>query len=172
MHPGRSGQARHGLRAPHVPLTCLPTGSKLYRTVRYWEVTAMQDTTRFGRCGRIVRLLLAGSLLAAAGCAPLPRTDAAPTMKKVQQLGSADSFTAPVAAWPGDGWWRAYGDPQLDGLIDEGLRGSPDLDLAKARLTAAAAMVKSAHAARLPEITGTAAFTQQKQSYNNLIPKE
>ncbi len=133
----------------------------------------MQDSTRPARrCARIVKLLLAGSLLAAAGCAPLPRTESGPTVKKVEQLGSTDSFTAPVAAWPGDGWWRTYGDPQLDGLIDEALRGSPDLDLAKARLTAAAAMVKSAHAARLPEITGTASFTEQKQSYNNLIPKD
>jgi NodT family efflux transporter outer membrane factor (OMF) lipoprotein len=133
----------------------------------------MQDTTRPARhCARIVKLLLAGSLIAAAGCAPLPRTESAPEMKKVEQLGSADSFTAPVAAWPGDGWWRAYGDAQLDGLIDEGLRGSPDLELAKARLQAASAMVKSAHAARMPEVTGTASFTTQKQSYNNLIPKE
>ena len=93
-------------------------------------------------------------------------------MKKVEQLGSAESFTAPVAAWPGDGWWRAYGDPQLDTLIDEGLRGSPDLDLAKARLQAASAMVKSAHAARRPEITGTAGVSEAKQSYNNGIPKE
>jgi NodT family efflux transporter outer membrane factor (OMF) lipoprotein len=133
----------------------------------------MLDTTRSGRrCSRIVRLLIAGSLLAAAGCAPLPRTDSAPTLKKVEELGSTNSFAAPAATWPGDGWWRTYGDPQLDGLIDEGLRGSPDLDLARARLQAASAMVKGAHAARLPEITGTASFTQQKQSYNNLIPKD
>jgi len=133
----------------------------------------MQDTTRPARrCARIVKLLLASSLIVAAGCAPFPRTESAPAMKKVEQLGSADSFTAPVAAWPGDGWWRAYGDSQLDGLIDEGLRGSPDLDLAKARLQAASAMVKSAHAARLPEVTGTAAFMEQKLSYNNNIPKQ
>jgi len=133
----------------------------------------MQDTTRPARrCARIVKLLLASSLIVAAGCAPFPRTESAPAMKKVEQLGSADSFTAPVAAWPGDGWWRAYGDSQLDGLIDEGLRGSPDLDLARARLLAASAMVKSAHAARMPEVTGTASFTEQKQSYNNLIPKD
>ena len=132
----------------------------------------MHDTTRPARrCARIVRLLLAGSLLAAAGCAPLLRTEPAPTLKKVEELGSANSFAAPAAAWPGDGWWRTYGDAQLDGLIDEGLRGSPDLDLAKARLQAASAMVKSAHAARLPEVTGTASFTEQKQSYNNLVPK-
>ena len=133
----------------------------------------MQDTTgSSARCGRMVKLLLAASLLAAAGCAPLPRTDSAPTLKKVEELGSSNSFTAPPAAWPGDGWWRAYGDAQLDALIGEGLRGSPDLDLAQARLQAALGVVRSAHAARMPEVTGTASFTEQKQSYNNLIPKD
>ncbi|HVO46423.1 MAG TPA: efflux transporter outer membrane subunit [Steroidobacteraceae bacterium] len=133
----------------------------------------MPNTTRPAhRCALIVKLLLASSLIAAAGCAPLPRTGSAPAVKKVEQLGSADSFTAPIAAWPGDGWWHAYGDSQLDGLIDEGLRGSPNLDLARARLLSASAMVKSAHAARMPEVTGSASFTEQKQSYNNIIPKD
>ena len=121
---------------------------------------------------RIVKVMLAASLLATAGCAQLPRMDSPPAVKKVEQLGSSNSFAAPGAAWPGDGWWRAYGDAQLDALIEEALRGSPDLDLAQARLHAAMAQVQGAHAARIPEVSGTASFTEQKQSYNNLIPKE
>jgi len=135
----------------------------------------MQETNAFRRptgCARIVKVLLAASFVAAAGCAPLPRMDSPPTLKKVDELGSANSFAAPGAAWPGDGWWRVYGDAQLDGLVDEALHGSPDLDLAQARLHAAMAAVQGAHATRLPEVTGTAAFTEQKQSYNNLIPKQ
>ena len=31
--------------------------------------------------------------------------------------------------------------------------------------------VQGAHATRIPEVTGTASFTEEKQSYNNLIPK-
>jgi len=123
-------------------------------------------------CIRRVKLLLAAGVLAAAGCAPIPRMDSPPAIKKVEQLGSSNSFAAPRAAWPGDGWWRVYGDAQLDTLIEEALRGSPDLDLAQARLHAAMAQVTGAHAARIPEVTGTAGFTEQKQSYNNLIPKQ
>ena len=33
------------------------------------------------------------------------------------------------------------------------------------------AQVQGAHASRMPEVTGTASFTEQKQSYNYLIPK-
>ena len=126
---------------------------------------------RFTGCALILKVLLSASLLASSGCAPLPRMDSPPALKKVEQLGSSNSFSAPDAAWPGDGWWRAYGDAQLDALIEEALRGSPDLDLAQARLHAAMAQVQGAHATRIPEVTGTASFTEQKQSYNYLIPK-
>lgn len=122
-------------------------------------------------CQRLVSALLAFSLLTSAGCAQLPRLDPPPAIKGVEQLGSSNSFSAPDAAWPGDGWWRAYGDAQLDALIGEALRGSPDLNLAQARLHAAMAQVHGAHAARIPEVTGTASLTEQKQSYNYLIPK-
>jgi len=122
-------------------------------------------------CTRIVKVLLSASLLAASGCAPIPRMDSPPALKKVEQLGSSKSFAAPDAAWPGDGWWRVYGDVQLDALIDESLRGSPDLDLAQARLHAAMAQVQGAHATRIPEVTGSASLTEEKQSYNYLIPK-
>ena len=87
----------------------------------------MQETKgrRHTGCTRIVKVLLAASFLTAAGCAPLPRMDSPPTLKKVDELGSSNSFAAPDAAWPGDGWWRAYGDPQLDVLIDEALQRVP-----------------------------------------------
>jgi len=121
---------------------------------------------------RIMSVLLAVSLLASAGCAQLPRMDPPPTVKGVEQLGSANSFSAPSVAWPGDGWWRAYADPQLDALIEEALRDSPDLELAKARLHAAAAAVQGAGATRIPEVTGSTQFNEGKQSYNYLIPRQ
>ncbi|MFZ1099482.1 MAG: hypothetical protein WAN26_08760, partial [Steroidobacteraceae bacterium] len=31
------------------------------------------------------------------------------------------------SAWPRDGWWHSYGDPQLDALVAEALAGSPSL---------------------------------------------
>ena len=146
---------------------------KLYRTVRYWEILQCERPKAHvplaARASSRCCSLPASSR--AAGCAPLPRMDSPPAVKKVEQLGSSNSFAAPDAAWPGDGWWRAYGDAQLDALIEEALRGSPDLDLAQARLHAAMAQVQGAHATRIPEVTGTASFTEEKQSYNNLIPK-
>ena len=134
----------------------------------------MQETNdrRLTGCAGIVKAMLASGLLASAGCSPLPRMDAPPPMKAVAQLGSADSFAAPTAAWPGDHWWQAYGDPQLNGLIDEALQGAPDLQLAQARLAAAGAVVRAAQGPMIPEVTGSAAITMEKQSYNNLVPQQ
>ena len=119
-----------------------------------------------------IRVSFAVTLLLAAGCAHVPRLGPSPTMKSVEELGAAQAFAAPAATWPGDGWWRAYGDLQLDELIEEALRGAPDLALAQSRLEAAAAAVTFAGAARIPEVTGSAALTEGKQSYNYLIPRQ
>jgi NodT family efflux transporter outer membrane factor (OMF) lipoprotein len=123
-------------------------------------------------CQRIVSALLAVSLLGSAGCAQLPRLDPPRAVKGVEQLGSANSFAAPSVAWPADGWWRAYGDPQLGALIDEALSDSPDLEIAKARLHAAGAAVQGAGATRIPEVTANALLNEGKQSYNYLIPRQ
>ncbi len=128
-------------------------------------------TSSLRTSGHLLKVLIATSLVGTGGCAQLPRLHAAPAIKEVAQLGSSQSFAAPEAAWPGDGWWRAYGDAQLDTLVAEALRGSPDLDLAQARLHAATAQVQGAHATLIPEVSGTASVNEQKQSYNNLIPK-
>ena len=110
-------------------------------------------------------LLLAVSLVLASGCAQIPRLDPPPAMKKVDELGSSNSFAVPVAAWPSDQWWNVYGDTQLNALIDEALKNAPDLDLAQARLKAAAAQVQGAGATRLPEVTASAEIAEAKQSY-------
>jgi NodT family efflux transporter outer membrane factor (OMF) lipoprotein len=132
---------------------------------------AMKSSIPTG-CQSVVSALLAVSLLASAGCAQLPRLDPPPAIKGVDQLGSANSFSAPPVAWPADGWWRAYGDPQLGALIGEALHDSPDLEMAKARLHAAAAAVQGAGATRMPEVTGNALLNEGKQSYNYLIPRQ
>jgi outer membrane protein TolC len=111
---------------------------------------------------RRLTLLFTLSLALASGCAQIPQLDPPPAMRKVDELGSSNSFAAPVGAWPGDQWWHAYGDPQLDALIEQALNSAPDLELARARLKAAAAQVQGAGATRLPEVTGSAVMAEAK----------
>lgn len=113
--------------------------------------------------------LLGGTALLAA-CAPVPDLGAAPRPLAAGSITAAQSFAAGETAWPQAGWWQAYGDAQLSALIDEGLKGAPDLAAAAARLRKADALAQQAGAALLPSLDASASGGWAKQSYNNGIP--
>jgi len=112
------------------------------------------------------------AVLLLAGCASLPPPETARQAKAPAAYATAESFKAPQAAWPGDAWWRDYGDPQLAALIEEGLKDSPTLAEAGARLRKAQALTATARAAGLPQISVNGSATEEKQSYNNGIPAD
>ncbi len=107
--------------------------------------------------------------LALASCASVPGAQLA-TPKSAAAYATAQTFAAPAVEWPGDRWWAAYGDDQLDRLIDEALAGAPDIAVAKARLDKAQASVGVARAALLPTLQGQGQVAEAKQSYNAGIP--
>ena len=117
--------------------------------------------------------LLAPSLaLALSGC--VDRGGWQPTSQLAPQALSlshtvADAEIEP-AAWPADGWWRRYGDAQLDALVGEALTGSPSLATAQARLRAAHAQAVAARAARLPTTAANAEATRQRYAQDYLFP--
>ena len=112
------------------------------------------------------------SALALAGCASVPKLAAAPKPSEATAYATAESFQAPQAQWPTDKWWAAYGDPQLDRLMDEALAGSPTLAQAAARLRTAQARSQEARAATLPSPSANAQAAEAKQSYNNGFPAQ
>jgi len=117
-----------------------------------------------------VSILLAALLTSA--CATLPAATTARTAKAPEAYATTQTLTAAEADWPLDAWWKAYGDAQLDALIDEALNGSPTLAQAEARLRRARALANQAKAAQLPTIGASAGVERSKQSYNNGIPAD
>lgn len=98
-------------------------------------------------------LALLGLLLA--GCASTGGLSPDGRMQDPDQLASSRSFgqaRAPDAAFPQTDWWRTFGDPQLDALIDEALAANPSLDAADARARQALAQAGLADAARKPTL--------------------
>ena len=116
---------------------------------------------------RYCSILLSTAL---AACAPTAGHLAAP--KPVSELAADRSLAAPAAPWPGNDWWTAYGDPQLDALIAEAQAGSPTIAAAEARVRQANALAQQAGAALLPTVTANGSAALSKQSYNNGIPAE
>lgn len=121
---------------------------------------ARSRATRFGRAGLLLSLLLATS------CAAVPDLGPKPVPAAASTYASARSLAAVPAAWPAEGWWKAYHDPQLDRLVGEGLAGSPDLAAALARFHSAQGLAQQAGAALLPSVDATTSIDYSKQSEN------
>ena len=133
---------------------------------------ARKQSRRFpGNRLRLLALPVVLGLLGAGGCAQMPLLGKPEAFKTADQLTSQQAFDAPRASWPKDDWWRNYGDAQLDLLIDEALRESPTMSVARARLAQAEAMSQIAGGALKPEVGAFGSVTEQKQSYNNMTPR-
>ena len=109
--------------------------------------------------------------LALAACATLPPASAERVAKAPASYATA-SLAGPAADWPGDRWWSAYGDAQLDQLIAEALAGSPNLAAAEARVRRAEAAAAQARSRGLPTLGANASAQETKQSYNLGIPPQ
>ncbi|MCA1955922.1 efflux transporter outer membrane subunit [Zymomonas sp.] len=88
------------------------------------------------------------------GCASIPKLGKAPKVKDVHDYATAQSLAGNGSAWPGEGWWKSYGDPQLDQLMTEALAKAPDMAIAKARILSAAGSKQVAGAGLLPSVNG------------------
>ena len=121
--------------------------------------------------GVTVSILLAALLTSA--CATMPDAAPARVAKAPETYATTQTLAAANAtAWPVDAWWKAYGDTQLDALVDEALSGSPTLAQAEARLRRAQALASQAKAAQLPGVSANGGVERSKQSYNNGIPAD
>lgn len=107
-----------------------------------------------------------------AGCATVPDIGPKPVPAAAESLESGASFAGATGQWPAEGWWQGFGDVQLDTLIAEGLKGSPDVAIAAARVRAADAMAQQAGAALLPRVGAEASVGETQQSKNLGIPPQ
>lgn len=98
-----------------------------------------------------LKLLPLAFAIALAGCANDHGLKPDATVAQPGNLNAARSLAAvnvSPAAWPSATWWTSLGDQQLNGLIDEALRDSPDLQVAAARAHQATAAANAADADR------------------------
>ena len=105
--------------------------------------------------------------LALAGCASYSGLVTEGTSLHAKDLKAAQALSGvnvTPAAWPEKSWWKRLGDVQLDGLIDEALRDSPDMQIASARAHQATAAAGAANAARMPTLNAEADVTRSRLS--------
>jgi len=123
------------------------------------------------RSSRVAAASLLAVTISLAGCGA-PDLGPRPQLRPPSTLDSAGSIapTAAEAAWPEQRWWTAYGDPQLDGLVDEAFKGSPDVATALARIRQAQGALESSRSSLLPSVGAQGSASLEKQSYNNGTP--
>jgi NodT family efflux transporter outer membrane factor (OMF) lipoprotein len=73
-------------------------------------------------------------------------------------------------AYPDVKWWERYEDKNLNRLIEAGLKNSPSIDEAFARLAKANAQSELAGAPLSPSVDANGSVTRTRQSYNNGVP--
>lgn len=112
------------------------------------------------RAAPALSALMIGLLLA--GCATTHGLEPKGSLRDADSLSatrSLSSQTLSTADFPRQDWWTALGDPQLDALIDEALRGTPSLEAADARLRKAQAQAGLADAARKPTLSASGQYS-------------
>lgn len=55
-------------------------------------------------------------------------------------------------------WWEGLGDPLLDGLVQDALAHSPDIDVARARIAEAMAQLSARQAERMPSVSANGTY--------------
>lgn len=107
-------------------------------------------------------VLLALSLAGCASYSGLHPEGAALEAQNLKAGQSLSGVTLSPAAWPKSDWWTSLGDPQLDGLIREALRDSPDMQIASARAHQASAVAYAANAARMPTLDANGSVSRSR----------
>jgi len=101
-----------------------------------------------------------------AGCAKVQTVDPSPGLRAPAHWSGAASTAAP--ALDRVAWWKGFGDPLLDELMECAVQNSLDLRQAQARILQARATLGTAEAARLPSVNATAEVSRSETSANSI----
>lgn len=117
-------------------------------------------------------MILIGAVSAVlAACATPGKSPPPLALKAPENLQATQVLAqAPTADAPDAEWWKAYGDEQLNHLIEHGLETSPTTDIFLARARQAEASVAAARARTLPSVNANISVPYERQSENGLIP--
>ncbi|WP_042272732.1 efflux transporter outer membrane subunit [Paraburkholderia heleia] len=82
---------------------------------------------------------------------------------------AAAASTPTVESNPDPQWWRSFGDPTLDTLIDRALSGNPDLRIAVVRIAEAREQTQQAAAQGLPNVRASASYKRDQLGAKGIL---
>ena len=108
--------------------------------------------------------------LALTACVTPPNLGKKAEIRSAQSYAAEKSLAAPVGDWPSETWWKPFADEQLERLIADGLRDSPTMAVARARVLRAEGLAQATGAALQPNVSIGAVAAYSKPSYNTGLP--
>jgi NodT family efflux transporter outer membrane factor (OMF) lipoprotein len=119
---------------------------------------------------QIAGSLFAGTLLIASGCAWIPKGDLpAEYLEPPEMKETLAEVTSRLQQWPDDQWWKQFGNPELNELIETALKDNPGLKVASARLREAEGLVKVEGSRLLPFLEADASLTYERISQHGVF---
>ena len=111
---------------------------------------------------RMVAAMLATALLA--GCMTIGPDYRRPRVDAPEQWPGATT-AEPVSA----AWWKAYGDPVLDRMVEDALAYNADLRFAIARVDEARAVLGISRADQVPGVSANASASRNRASQDSVL---
>ena len=119
---------------------------------------------------RLIPVLLCAAGLTACAVGPDFHQPAAPASTGYgpgqPALPMRDQTLVPGAATPAE-WWKAFGSPELDAMVEEALKANPDIKSADAALRQAQALLAAQRATLLPSLD--ASYEAQRAKTSNAL---
>ena len=116
------------------------------------------------------KTVIALALLSLAGCAAIPELRSLKTDLPAAWPQDAGKPAAQAASVVAPDWWKAFGDAQLDALIQEALSHNADVRLAAARIEEARANLGLARADQAFQLQGTADASRSRRTEVGAMP--
>ncbi|HZP94281.1 MAG TPA: efflux transporter outer membrane subunit [Burkholderiales bacterium] len=123
-------------------------------------------TSRVPKALRVVLAATAGAALAACAVGPdyvRPKAETPAAFKEADDAGQWKT-AAPADAQGRGTWWKAFGDPKLDALLEQVNVSNQNVAAFEARFRQARALVEAARAAYFPTLSAGASYNRFQQS--------
>ncbi|MDR7051317.1 multidrug efflux system outer membrane protein [Duganella sp. 3397] len=114
--------------------------------------------------------LLTMAALLLAGCAAIPPDAHIAAQRDITTADLTADIHLAREGWPQARWWTAYGDAQLNALVEQALQGGPSLEVAAARIGSARSELSRSMADMGIDISGYANANRQRYSGTGLFP--
>nr|WP_284503073.1 efflux transporter outer membrane subunit [Caballeronia sp. GAWG1-1] len=138
--------------------------NSLSNSIQFWEGIVRSRSFSYAAYAAVLT-----AFLTIAGCASTGKVAPQDPLKDAATLdvGNAIRAANADAAWPGQEWWRAYRDPQLDAWITRATGGNPTLAMAAARVREAREEAGVARSALLPHVDGAMSLQRKHWPEND-----